>query len=438
MVRFPFFLFLIIGFHCSFAQNDTCLAHSELGISFPPVADAVQRDFAQLHLDALDIQRIRFGEDWALREPSPGNYNWGPLDQRIAWATQNQYPILLTIQSRGPAWACGQSNPQSCVVDNMAFRAYMDALLMRYPNQIDKIQFGNEWQTTFWYVGNAQEFIASNHVVYDAVQAHSPTTQVVLGGFTTSSLRYMAACNGYVNGFYEDDGSFLDSSFLATACTSAPILAVKARIDSILSQAKYDVLDLHLYDDVEQWDEYYANFTDTITKPIIVSEFGGPNMNVEPYTPTYQAHRVYEYIRKLDSLEIPEIYFFKLVEGTANSAHITSGLIDDTTLTLKPAYGVVEAFENCTAIGVEEKWKGQLQLFPNPAREQCTVDLGNVSPGVKSLRIYNEMGQLIFQRDRLLGTEFTFSTRTFPSGLYYLVVGKDEEQPLRGQFSVVQ
>ena len=259
-----------------FGQSDTCLLQAELGISFPPVANQMQRDFSQPLLNELGVKRIRIGEDWSLREPTPGSFNWGPLDDRLAWAAANDYKILLTIQSRGPAWVCGAQNGQSCVFsDNADFRNYLDSLLTRYPNQIDKIQFGNEWQTNFWYVGNASEFIASHNTLYDAVQMHAPTTDVVLGGFTTSSLRFLAGCNGVIDSFVQDDGILVDSTILATNCNSPTFTAASQRIDSILGQTNYDVLDLHLYDDVELWPALLENFTDTITKPIIISEFGG-------------------------------------------------------------------------------------------------------------------------------------------------------------------
>jgi hypothetical protein len=59
-----------------------------------------------------------------------GQFNWAPLDDRINWAYNNGYDILLTIQSNGPDWACsGVQNDRSCVFDNNYFKIYIDALL---------------------------------------------------------------------------------------------------------------------------------------------------------------------------------------------------------------------------------------------------------------------------------------------------------------------
>jgi hypothetical protein len=410
------------------AQSDTCLINSEIGISFPPVADSFQRDFAKTHLDSLGIKKIRFAENWSFREPTPGNYNWSPLDDRISWAIANDYEVLLTIQSNGPAWACGLQNPQSCVFnDNNEFKTYIDSLLLRYPNQIDKIQFGNEWQSDFWYVGNAQEFVDANNILYNSVQTNSPTTKVVLGGFTTISLRFLAGCNGYVDSFYDDDAVFYDSTFLADNCLTTAIVEVANRIDSVLKYAQYDIIDLHLYDDSEQWDEYYSNFSDTISKPIIVSEFGGPNMNLEPYSEAYQAERLYQYIKKLDSIGISEIYYFKLVEGTANPAHSTSGLIEDTTLLPKPAYSIIKSFIECTSLGFEYNIGKEIKFYPNPAKNWISLEFDNPFNTSVELQIFSSNGQLVFDKNQINENYFFLKTDNFSSGWYFIQIKSSTE-----------
>ena len=410
------------------AQTDTCLLHSEIGISFPPVSGELERDFAKIHLDSLGIKRMRFGENWSFREPTPGDFNWGPLDDRMAWLSDNGYEVLLTIQSNGPEWACGIQNSRSCVYnDNSEFKAYVDALLSRYPNQIDKIQFGNEWQSDFWYIGNAQQFVEANNVLYQSVQEFSPSTKVVLGGFTTISLRFLAGCNGFVDSFYDDEGVLYDSAFLANNCTVPEFLQVEARIDSVLKLAKYDILDIHLYDDVEQWDEYYSNFSDTITKPIIVSEFGGPNMNLEPYTEAYQADRVYEYIKKLDSLGISEMYFFKLVEGTANPAHSTSGLIEGSSLEPKLAYDVVKAFEACTSFTMDYEDGKALTYYPNPATGRITIELDNTKDGDLKLEVYSVTGDLVHVEGGINQDIYSFETDKLSPGVYFIQLKASNE-----------
>lgn len=396
-IKLLFLIVLILGMRKISAQ-DTCLTNLSLGVSFPPVSNMSDRFFTKTHLDILGVKKIRIAEDWALREPTQGTFNWTPLDDRINWAYDNNYEILLTIQSRGPAWACSSlQNSQSCVFNNNNdFKIYVDSLLQRYPGKITKIQFGNEWQSDYWYVGNAADFIAANNVLYNSVQIYSPTTEVVLGGFTTISLRFLAGCNGNVTSFYDDDGIYYDSTFLAINCPLPTVQNVINRIDSVLQFAQYNILDIHLYDDVDQWDEYYLNFKDTITKPIIVSEFGGPNMNYEIYSDSYQTNRLYQYIKKLDSLQIQEAYFFKLVEGTSNPAHSTSGLIRDTSLIEKPAYYLFKSFIECVPASINEpKGSKEYNIFPNPFNESLTITFSSQIDKDELMQIYNSMGEIV-------------------------------------------
>ncbi len=327
---------------------DFSLDYLALGISFPPVADQEQRDFAAPLLSELNVGFIRIAEDWSFREPTQGSFNWLPLDDRINWAFNNKLEVLLTIQPNGPNWACTASqNDNSCVYANTTeFKNYVELLLQRYGGKIDKIQFGNEWQSDFWYIGTAQQFTEASNVLYQAVQTYSPTTKMVLGGFTNASLRFLAGCNGKIGSFYDDEGILYDETYLAANCDGAELQAVLTRINYVLDNALYDEVDIHLYDDVENWDEYYLNFKTMTTKPIIVSEFGGPNMNYETYSDTFQADRLYEYIKKIDSLQIKEAYYFKLVEGTDNPAHSKSGLIQSTDLAKKKSFDMFKNFTN--------------------------------------------------------------------------------------------
>ncbi len=319
----------------------------ELGISFPPVANEEQRTFTAPLLDELNVHNIRIGEEWRFREVTEDNYNWAPLDNRIEWAENNNINVLLTIQSNGPDWACSAvQNENSCVFnDNQKFKNYIEQLVQRYANRISKIQFGNEWQTNFWYAGSAQEFVTASNIVYNAIQQYSPTTKFVLGGFTTISLRFLAGCNELIDEFFDDEGILYNRAFLDQNCNNAEFIAVKNRIEYVLENALYDEVDIHLYDDAENWTVYVENFQSMVNKPIIVTEFGGPNVNIEPTSEAYQAERLELYVQVINNLPITEAYFFKLVEGSNNPAHAESGLINNPELTKKQNFF---SFKNIT------------------------------------------------------------------------------------------
>lgn len=323
----------------------TCFGF-EFGLSFPPVADDSQRAFTAEHLDALNVHRLRFAEHWGLREPSPGEFNWGPLDDRLQWAEEQGISVLLTIQSNGPDWACGTRNDQSCVfLKESDFRTFVRALLQRHPNRIDKIQFGNEWNDTFNYVGSAADYVRFNNILYEEVQVESASTHVVLGGLSIGAMTALSACTGRIDEVC-DDGNILTGSEIDEACNEIyPDLL--ARVQTVLNQARYDLLDIHLYDDAENWAEHLAAIREIApNKPILVSEFGGPNIFCEDSDPDHQAERLEVYLATLCQLgDIEEAYFFKLVERGDGSAHERSGLID-TDLNLKPAYSVFQRRES--------------------------------------------------------------------------------------------
>jgi len=352
MTKIVFIVFALVLFSCNKEKKAEAygaynLNNLELAISFPALENNSQRKCTQKILSDLNVKKIRFAEEWKFREATEDNYNWGPLDDRLNWAKTNGYKVMLTIQSNGPDWACaGASNDNSCVFETASFKQYIEDLLQRYPNQLDKIQFGNEWQSDFWYIGSAEEFTIANNILYAAVQTYSPETDVVLGGFTAISLRFLAACAGKLSSFRDDEGVVYDESNINANCTGAESVALLNRINYVLENASYDLLDMHLYDDPENWSVVINHFKSMATKPVIVSEFGGPNSNYESDSDGNQAKRLYDYIVTLDSAGIEEAYYFKLVQGSKNKAHVKSGLLKGAFKSTKQSYFVFRNFSN--------------------------------------------------------------------------------------------
>jgi len=379
-----FFSFIVLSV---FSQTDSCINNVRLGISFPPIADADQREFSRGHLENLNVSQIRIAENWALREPIQGSFTWGPLDARMEWVAENDYSTLLTIQSDGPEWACNDvlQNDLSCAfTDSVAFRRFIDSVLVRYGNDIDKIQFGNEWHSEYWYIGYASDFIKANNTVWESVQENAPQVQVVLGGFASGTMTSLAGCYGYLDSVrLPDSNVWHHQPEILVYCSSPEIEYIQQRQDSILSMCHYDIIDMHLYDDVENWPLYY-HIMDSITGgifPIIVTEMGGPNLfNELPYSDEFQAERLYEYIRCVDSLSITEAYYFKLVSGgEAAEYHQESGLIDGDNLSEKPAYYLFKTINCACGSSTCITYMGHfVNIYPNPASDYLTFDAENI------------------------------------------------------------
>jgi len=321
-----------------------------LGLSYPPLADVEQRTFTAEHLRALGVRHIRYETRWALREPRRGRFDWAPLDARMAFCERENLSLMLTVRADGPDWAVrAPRNPQSAVIDDTtAFTNFIARLVQRYPGAIDKIQFGNEWHATYWYAGTAEDYVRSQNLLYDTVKAYAPGIEVVLGGFSVGALRALAAIDGLADSYMHEDGRVYSGEELTKRLTSARAMTFRRRVGEVLASARFDVLDLHLYDDPERWQLYVATMRRRVPgKPIIVSEFGGPHAEREPTTAAYQAERLRYYIQALCAIEqVREAYFFTLVRlrpEHCKTGHGYSCLIGPAK-EQKPAYDVFASF----------------------------------------------------------------------------------------------
>ncbi len=329
-------LILLIGISFS------ALAQPVIGVSFPPVSNRAEIAFTLQQLNALKVTHIRISENWRNREPRRGSFNWAPLEERIRRLNTGGLKVLLTIQSDGPDWACAARNSKSCVFKDFDnFAPYLNELLARVGDKIGSIQFGNEWDNQF--VGSAAQFLDFQNRFYDVVKQNRPDLQVVLGGITSRALIYDAMCLGnreLDQSAYElqnpvDLNRFIQSEICTRQQRS---YASDLRdVENMLTQAKYDIADVHLYDTPDLWPVFIRRFALMTTKPLYVTEFGGPNPELELKNPVYQASRLATYLQTISRLPVERAYYFKLTDG--NAYHNLSGLFDEQG-NRKPAYTV--------------------------------------------------------------------------------------------------
>ncbi|MCD4760224.1 beta-galactosidase [archaeon] len=319
--------------------NITC--EKTYGLSFPPFSNPDQIDFTLNQLETFNIDRIRIAIDWKNREPEKGEYYWAPMDYRMKKAKEKNISVFLTVPSNGPEWACSNiKNDKTCVFNGEeSFSEFLTEILSRY--QIDKIQFGNEWETT--YAGTMQEFVRFNNLFYDLVKETSPETDVVLGGITRAYPMVEFYCNQGNDFDFSDiefDNGYSKEKIILKVETDYCDSDYKEKVLYVFENAKYDMIDIHLYDDPLNWESYVDNLPKE--KPIIVTEFGGPSSVFEKTNQKYQAERMQEYLRVIETLPIEEAYYFKLTDS-ADAYHKNSGLFDDK-LNKKKSYNV---FSKC-------------------------------------------------------------------------------------------
>ncbi len=304
-----------------------------IGISFPPVKNKEELEFTLSKLKDLWIDKIRFSTKWEDREPKKNKFNWSPLDERINFFYDNDISILLTINFDDLKYW-----------DKNQFKNFIKTLAKRYSNKIDKIQYWNEWD--YNNKDEIENFVEYNNVLFEEFKKHSPETEVVLWWLTRSSLVYKALCLenkvldfsnlSLIDWKKEND---LQNYLKNDVCIKNKEDSEKTYqiVDYVLKNAKYDLVDLHLYDDAENWDLYVKYLQDKVTKPIIVSEFWGPSPTFEVYSDEYQAVRVKDYVSTVQSLPIKEAYYFKLLDDDS-SFHKNSWLISKDWKNEKPSY----------------------------------------------------------------------------------------------------
>jgi len=116
------------------------------------------------------------------------------------------------------------------------------------------------------------------------------------------------------------------------------------------------------------------------------------------------------------------------VEGTANPAHSTSGLIEDTTLHIKPVYDIVQSFVKCVVLGSDYLELDQFKMYPNPAKNILSFEYNNSELKNSEIFIYNSMGKLIIREKTNNFNNFVINTSKFQSGYYLVVVLSDKQK----------
>lgn len=299
-----------------------------VGLSYPPFKKKKHIDFTISALKALNIRKIRISPNWKNREPDKGKFNWKPFDKIINAARRNNISILLTIPNDGPDWACSDvKNKKACVFKNEKdFTLYLTKLLTRYPETFERIQFGNEWE--LHYPGSMKDFVRFNNLLYEITKKYSPEIQVVLGGITRGYPMVELMCHQKRELDFSDlmfsnhySEKTLKRKIEREYCHSN----IKEKVLYVFNNAKYDAIDIHLYDDPRNWKNYIEILPNN--KPIIVSEFGGPSSIFELNTDLYQAERLKAYIQVIESLPILEAYYFNLIDSKY-SYHKKTGLFN--------------------------------------------------------------------------------------------------------------
>ena len=321
------------------------------GIAFPPNGNREQRDFTVEQLEALSIDQIRIGQAWELREPERDQFNWAPLDARTERFRDEGIDLFITLEMKDmPEWL----ESLDAADREAEFREYVTAFLGRYGEDLEFIQFGNEWN---WEIheylhGDDAEFTRFANLLYTEVMELPPDARptVVLASVAIGGLRGLAFAQDRLENVYFDGRPLYGEDDLEAADQARPEELPRYR--DIVGQVDFEAVDLHLYDDYWNWETYRDSFGELLAEAgkdmadyqLLASEFGGPHPDLEPSGEGYKADRLVSYVQTLDEIGVEIAYYFKLVEEEgADIAHPNSFLIDRN-LERVPAFEVMRRF----------------------------------------------------------------------------------------------
>ena len=326
-----------------------CLRNFSLpiGMSYPTVSYAFLYGSIEAMND-IGTNLTRIGIDWAAVEDTDDNFDWDFYDNIINNFTINNISVLGTFGPNASAWACSDNssyrNDHSCLWKNVSeYREFLDEFFTRYSGNFSVVQFANEWTLSDNYVGDKYNYTESLNELYNSVKNNSPTTEVSVGGIVRENMGYMLWCE---DGSTEPYFGVTTQAARDVICNSQEYNRRKSLFFYVLDNASYDLVDIHYYDDPEYWGDYNAKLDELVSVPIIVSEFGGPDEDLEPYSESYQFNKTKHYIDALQSMNIRDALFFKLVE-TSTVNHPKAGVLTQyPELREKPVYYLLKEYND--------------------------------------------------------------------------------------------
>ena len=140
---------------------------------------------------------------WEEIEPSPGNYQWGWVDNVVNVMHANGIKVLLSVPkapcwARDPAYGCRDEGPP---MDPQTYANFMGQMAARYKGKVQAYEIWNEQNMD--YEWGHEPFDAGRYVrllkaAYQAIKAQDPNAIVVSGALTPTGAPPPAAVDDFI------------------------------------------------------------------------------------------------------------------------------------------------------------------------------------------------------------------------------------------------
>ena len=75
-------------------------------------------------------------------------------------------------------------------------------------------------------------------------------------------------------------------------------------------------------------------------------------------------------------------------------------------------------------------------IIPNPVKTKTTVYFRNSANRSIAFQLYNNKGQIIFERSEVFDSKIELDVALYPNGLYYFVIQSEGSNPIKGKILV--
>jgi spore germination protein YaaH len=154
------------------------------------------------HIKSLGFGWYKQQVPWEEMEPSPGNYQWGWVDNVVDTMVANGIKVMLSVPkapcwARDPAYGCRDEGPP---MDPNTYGSFMGQMAARYKGKVQAYEIWNEQNMNYewgYEPFDAARYVRLLQAAYEAIKAQDPGAIVISGALTPTGAPPPAAVDDF-------------------------------------------------------------------------------------------------------------------------------------------------------------------------------------------------------------------------------------------------